>query len=70
MQAGLIENELDDDNQCLLRRTLTAEGRSKAYISSLPVTVSQLKALSQLLIDIHGQDEHQTLLRNEKQRAL
>lgn len=70
VQAWLIENELDDDNQCLLRRTLTAEGRSKAYINSLPVSVSQLKALSQLLIDIHGQHEHQTLLRNEKQRAL
>lgn len=70
VQDWLIQNELDDDNQCLLRRTLTAEGRSKAYINSLPVSVGQLKTLSHLLIDIHGQHEHQTLLRNEKQRAL
>ena len=70
VQSWLTENELDDDNQCLLRRTLTAEGRSKAYINSSPVSVAQLKSLSSLLINIHGQHEHQTLLNSQKQLEL
>lgn len=69
-QAWLKENELDDDGHCLLRRTVTNEGRSKAYINGLPVAVGQLKALGNLLIDIHGQHEHQTLLQTNKQLEL
>ncbi len=69
-QQWLAEHELDDDNQCLLRRTLTAEGRSKGYINGLPISVSQLKSLSGLLINIHGQHEHQTLLNSSKQLGL
>ncbi len=53
-----------------MRRTLTAEGRSKAYINGLPASVNQLKSLSALLIDIHGQHEHQTLMHANKQLAL
>ncbi len=70
VQNWLAENELDEDNTCLLRRTLTAEGRSKAYINGLPASVNQLKSLSALLIDIHGQHEHQTLMHANKQLAL
>ena len=69
-QQWLADNELDDDNQCLLRRTLSTEGRSKGYINGLPVSVSQLKTLSGLLINIHGQHEHQSLLNNAKQLEL
>lgn len=70
VQAWLTENELDEDNECLLRRTLTSEGRSKAYINGLPASVSQLKMLSSLLIDIHGQHEHQSLMHTNKQLEL
>ncbi|RUM90655.1 MAG: DNA repair protein RecN [Thiomicrospira sp.] len=70
VQAWLAENELDEDNECLLRRTLTSEGRSKAYINGLPASVSQLKMLSSLLIDIHGQHEHQSLMHTNKQLEL
>ena len=70
VQQWLADNELDDDNLCLLRRTLTAEGRSKAYINGSPVSVSQLKSISSLLIDIHGQHEHQSLLLANKQQEL
>ncbi len=70
VQNWLAENELDEDSTCLLRRTLTAEGRSKAYINGLPASVNQLKSLSALLIDIHGQHEHQTLMHANKQLAL
>ncbi|MDG4813486.1 DNA repair protein RecN [Hydrogenovibrio sp. 3SP14C1] len=70
VQLWLAENELDEDIECLLRRTLTPEGRSKAYINGLPASVSQLKALSSLLIDIHGQHEHQSLMHANKQLEL
>ncbi len=70
VKIWLEQQELDDDGGCLLRRTLTAEGRSKAYINGLPVSASQLKSLSSLLIDIHGQHEHQRLLNNHKQLEL
>jgi len=70
VQAWLIDNELEDADSCLLRRTLTAEGRSKAYINGRPASVSQLKQLSSLLIDIHGQHEHQSLMHPPKQLEL
>ncbi|MBD3822192.1 MAG: DNA repair protein RecN [Thiotrichales bacterium] len=70
VQAWLADNEFDDEGNCLLRRTLTSEGRSKAYINGLPASISQLKGLSDLLIDIHGQHEHQSLLHSNKQLEL
>jgi len=70
VQLWLAENELGEENECLLRRTLTSEGRSKAYINGLPASVSQLKTLSSLLIDIHGQHEHQSLMQTNKQLEL
>ncbi len=70
VQAWLKQHELEDDQDCLLRRTVTPEGRSKAYINSRPVPASQLKKLGSLLIDIHGQHEHQSLLSSTKQLEL
>ncbi len=70
VQMWLTQHELDDEQDCFLRRTVTPEGRSKAYINSRPVPVSQLKKLGNLLIDIHGQHEHQSLLSNTKQLNL
>lgn len=66
----LSANELDDDHECLLRRTVTAEGRSRAWINGTPVPVQQLRSLGDLLVDVHGQHEHQTLLKREQQREL
>lgn len=70
VQRWLVEQELDDDTQCYLRRTVTSEGRSKAYINGYPVAANQLKTLGSFLIDIHGQHEHQTLLSSTKQLEL
>lgn len=70
VQDWLTSQEMDDDDNCLLRRTLTSEGRSKAYINGLPASANQLKELSSLLIDIHGQHEHQSLLKGNKQLEL
>ena len=54
------ENDLDYDTQCIVRRELTATGKSRAFINDTPTTVSSLKALGQKLLDIHSQ--HQNLL--------
>lgn len=63
----LTENELntDDSSECILRRVIHSNGRSKAWINGQPCSVQQLKQLSSHLIDIHGQHEHQSLLRRE-----
>lgn len=70
VQDWLIDNELEEEQSCLLRRTLSSEGRSKAYINGRPASVTQLKQLSSLLIDIHGQHEHQSLMNAAKQLEL
>jgi len=61
-------NNSDDD--CIIRRVLVKEGRSKAFINSRPVPLPQLQSLGELLLDIHGQHEHQLLLRTQNQRHL
>ena len=70
VQVWLQEQALDDDDLCLLRRIVNADGRSKAYINGRPVPASSLKALGDLLVDIHGQHEHQSLLTNSNQQNL
>lgn len=62
--------DLDDSHECILRRTLSSEGRSKAYINGAPATVTQLKELGQRLVNIHGQHEHQLLSQPEHQLHL
>ena len=73
-QQWLMCNDLaclDSDNaECLLRRVVTREGRSRAYINGQPVTLQQLRELGDQLIDIHAQHEHQSLLRKDTQRRL
>lgn len=68
-QAWLIEQSLDDD-QCLLRRVISADNRSKAYINGTQVTLVQLRELAQYLIEIHSQHEHHALLTASKQLIL
>jgi DNA repair protein RecN (Recombination protein N) len=66
----LKERGLDDGESCTLRRVIGAEGRSRAFINGQPATLQDLKTLGGLLIDIHGQHEHQSLLEGSSQRAL
>ncbi len=68
----LADNELADDDAdvCLFRRVLDAGGRSKSFINGTSVTLSQMRDLAERLIDIHGQHEHQTLLKRDAQLAL
>ena len=70
LQQWLKEQELDDDAQCHLRRTISKDGRSRAYINGRTVPLSQLRAVSERTIDIHGQHAHQSLVRAETQRLL
>ncbi|ROV58580.1 DNA repair protein RecN [Vibrio ponticus] len=66
----LEDNELLDSNDCILRRTITKDGRSRAFINGSPVPLSQLKSLGQLLINIHGQHAHHQLMKSEYQLAM
>lgn len=66
----LKENDLDDDHHCLIRRIVNQDGRSKAYINNRPVTLQTLQALSEKLVEIHGQHAHLTLLHGDEQRRL
>jgi DNA repair protein RecN (Recombination protein N) len=68
VQHWLAENELDDDGQCLIRRTLNKDGRSKGYINGRPVPMQSLRELGEQLVDIHGQHAHQSLLKRAVQR--
>ena len=69
--AWLAANDLQGDGDtALLRRIVDAGGRSRAYINGTAVTLAQLRALGDLLIDVHGQHAHQSLLRPAAQLAL
>lgn len=71
-EAGdwLAQHELDDDNDCILRRVISKDGRSRAYINGQPCPLNHLKELGGLLMDIHSQHQHQSLLRKDTHRKL
>ncbi|UAW97998.1 DNA repair protein RecN [Halopseudomonas nanhaiensis] len=66
----LEERDLSSDDQVILRRVVTAEGRSRGYINGSPCPQQDLKALGEMLIDIHSQHEHQSLLKPDTQRRM
>jgi DNA repair protein RecN (Recombination protein N) len=70
VRAWLEEQALDLDDTCLLRRVIGADGRSRAFINGNAATVQQLKELGEMLLDIHGQHFHQSLVRRPVQRDL
>jgi DNA repair protein RecN (Recombination protein N) len=61
---------LDDGDDCVVRRVLVRAGRARAYINGRAASGGQLRALGDLLVDIHGQHAHQSLLRPAAQRSL
>lgn len=66
----LRDQDLLSDNECILRRVISKEGRSKAYINGTPVPASQLKSLGSQLVSIHGQHAHTLLTKPDFQRNL
>ena len=69
-RAWLAERDLDRDGECQLRRVIARTGRSRGYINGVPQPTQALRELGERLVDIHGQHEHQSLLRREAQRQL
>jgi len=59
-----------DDGVLVLKREVAAEGRSRAWVNGTPATAGLLGELGRMLVDLHGQHEHQTLLRRDEQRAI
>jgi len=71
LQTWLNENDLANaDGECLLRRVVDSNGRSRAFINGHAATLQQLREAGEWLVDIHGQHAHQSLLRAAAQRAL
>ena len=68
-KAWLAARELATDD-CLLRRVVTASGRSKAWINGQPCTIADLRELGECLIDVHSQHAHQALLNEDTHRRL
>ncbi len=66
----LRQHDLDDGDECILRRVLVREGRSRAFINGTPSNQQTLAELGQQLVHIHGQQAHQALLRGGAQRQL
>lgn len=70
VQKWLKKHDMLLDSECILRRVISAEGRSKAYINGSQVPLAQLKEVGQLLINIHGQHDHQLIVKASEQRNI
>ncbi len=66
----LKAQDFDEDNECIIRRIVKRDAGSKNYINGRPTTISNLKTLGTMLVDLHGQHEHQSLLRKGTQYQL
>lgn len=67
-QQWLAQHELSSNDECILRRTISRDGRSRAFINSQPVALQLLRECGELLVSIHGQHAHQALLKTDQQR--
>jgi len=68
--AWLEEQAIEHEGECLLRRVIGADGRSRAYVNGQAMPVQSLRQLGEMLVDVHGQMEYQSLMRRAAQRAL
>ncbi|MDP2706816.1 MAG: AAA family ATPase, partial [Burkholderiales bacterium] len=66
----LKENDLFGDRECMLRRVIEVDKASRGFINGRPVPIQMLRELGEHLVDIHGQHEHQSLLRRDSQRQI
>ncbi len=65
-----VMEDADNADSCLLRRVVSSDGRSRAFINGAAASLANLRELGERLVEIHGQNEHQSLLRAETQRDL
>ncbi|HEU4600815.1 MAG TPA: DNA repair protein RecN [Steroidobacteraceae bacterium] len=68
--AWLAEQSIDHEGECILRRVVSADGRSRAYVNGQAMPVQSLRQLGEMLVDVHGQMEYQALVRRAEQREL
>ncbi|WP_119343579.1 DNA repair protein RecN [Facilibium subflavum] len=66
-KSFIQENELGSESECILRRVVYKDGRTRAFINDTPVTLQQLKKLSQHIMSLYGQNAHHSLLENDVQ---
>jgi DNA repair protein RecN (Recombination protein N) len=64
------DQDIDVDDECVLRRIITADGRSRAYVNGRAIAIQALRQLGETLVDIHGQMEYQSLMKRAAQRQL
>ncbi|MGB5542402.1 MAG: DNA repair protein RecN [Gammaproteobacteria bacterium] len=70
VSAWVKAQEMDADGECVLRRVVSREGRSRGFINGCPVPMQTLRSLGEMMVEIHGQHEHQHLTRRATQREL
>jgi len=70
IKRWLKDKELDSEGDCLIRRRLSSDGRSRAFVNGSPVPLNDIRELGEMLVDIHGQHEHQSLMKPQVQRQL
>ncbi len=70
IQNYLKEQSLDADGECILRRIISSDGRSRAFVNGINVPLSVMRSVGELLINMHAQNEHQLLLSSNQQREL
>jgi len=70
LQSWLDEQGIESGEQLILRRTINADGRSRAYVNGAPVPLKLLQQIGNICLDLHGQHEHQALLSSDYQRQL
>ena len=66
----LTERGLDQDRTCVLRRIVSAKGRSRAFVNNQPATLQDLRSVGSSLVNIHGQGAHQALMQAQAQRGI
>ena len=70
LQTFLEGLDLENESECILRRVIASDGKSRSYVNGSNVPLSTLKDIGSFLIDMHGQNEHQLLLRANHHRLL
>lgn len=65
VRAFLEQHELEVSDEVILRREISSKGQTRCFVNDTPVSVAQLKEIGNHLVDLHGQHEHQSLLRKE-----
>lgn len=66
----LTQQDMQSEDECIIRRIVSRNSSSRAFINGIPATVQQLRELGEMLVDLHGQHEHQSLLQRDIQRQL